>query len=97
MTNVTDTTPNRPAIKFTDGTLSATIWKHTDKNGRTYYPVNLTRRYKDDQGNWKDTDRYLGDELLRMARLAEKAYDYALELQKQDRELAANGNTGIAQ
>ncbi len=76
---------NKPAITFYDGSLRATAWKNTSDKG-TFYRVTLSRRYRDEAGTWHDSDSFSGSELLRIARLAEQAYDYTLNLRRQDRE-----------
>ncbi len=48
------------------------------------YTVQFTRSYRDDQGNYHDSDSYSGSELLRIARLSQKAYDYTAELRDQN-------------
>ena len=80
-------TNQKPAVTFTDGNLQATAWKRTSDKG-TFYQVTLNRRYRDDDG-WHDSSSYSGSELLRIARLAERAYDYTLELRRQDRDNAS--------
>jgi hypothetical protein len=87
-----NTTNNKPIITLRDRGLKASIWRDHDKQGKPYYPVTITRTYKDDQGNYHDTDRLLGDELLRMARLCERAYDIALQYRQQDKQQASMPN-----
>jgi len=92
------TTKNKPIITLRDRSLKASVWRHHDAKGRPFYPVTITRTYKDDEGNYHDTDRLLGDELLRMARLCERAYDMTLEYRQQDRQIdAVTPATGVAQ
>lgn len=80
-------TNNKPALKLTDGRISATVWRNPSpdpKGQKVFYSVQISRAYQDEHGNWKDSDRFSGAELLRVARLAEKAYDAASELRKTD-------------
>lgn len=78
-------TTNKPVQTLRDGSLSAKIWRNpTDKGFR--YSVNLSRVYTDEQGNLKDSDRFSGSELLRIARLAQIAYDEILIHRMQDKE-----------
>jgi hypothetical protein len=83
-------TKNKPETTLRDGTLSATIWRNDGKNGSAFYSVQLNRRYQDQQGNWQDSDRFSGAELLRIARLATQAYETIDGLRQRDREEAAN-------
>lgn len=78
-------TTNKPVQTLRDGSLSATIWKNpTDKGFR--YSVNLSRVYTDEQGTLRDSDRFTGSELLRIARLAQTAYDKVLIHRMEDKE-----------
>ena len=63
--------------------MKATLWKNTSENG-DFYSVQITRTYRDEQGNYHDSDSYSGSELLRVSRLAQKAYDYTADLREQD-------------
>ena len=70
---------NKPTETLRDGSLKATIWRNeTDKGA--FFRVNFSRGYRDDAGNWQDSDSFSGSELLRLARLASKAYDRTNEL-----------------
>ena len=75
---------NQPIETLRDGRLKATIWKNFGDNGN-FYSVNLTRIYQKDNGDWQDSDSFSGTELLRIARLAGKAYDRVNELRASDR------------
>jgi hypothetical protein len=58
------------------GLIRATVWKNTSSNGknagggtpRSWYSVNLVRRYRDDAGEWKDATSFAGlaDVILRL-------------------------------
>ncbi len=77
------TTTNKPAATLRDGRLKATIWKNAGEKG-AYYGVDLTRGYQDANGNWQDSNRFGGTELLRVAHLAAKAYDELAKLRAAD-------------
>ena len=64
----------KPIDTIRDGALKASIWKNTGENG-DYYAVRLTRTWRDEQGEYHDSDRFSPSELLRIARLAGIAYD----------------------
>ena len=85
----TSTTTNKPVQKLRDGALSATIWKNPGKNGTPRYSVNLSRVYEDEHGNLKDSDSFSGNELLRIARLAQIAYDEVLIYRQQNKQAAS--------
>ncbi len=89
MTTSTPTT--QPAGHLRDGTLKATIWKNPTEQGYRY-SVQLQRIYEDRNGTLKNTDRFSGSELLRIARLAQLAYDEVLIQRQQDKQAQANGS-----
>ena len=57
-----------PAHKLRLGLITATIW---DNDG--FYSVDLSRSYKDQQGNWNNTTSYAASDLLNVAKCAERA------------------------
>lgn len=77
------TNTNKPAATLRDGSIKATIWRNFGDSG-TFYSVRIARSYTDEQGHYHDTDSFSGSELLRVARLAGKAYDRANELRAAD-------------
>ena len=77
----------KPAATLRDGSLQASIWKNTSENG-TFYSTTITRSYQTEDGDYKNTNSYSGTELLKLSRLAAKAYDRELELKAADREAA---------
>lgn len=70
---------NRPEITLRDGTLKATIWKRSSDKG-AFYSVELSRFYKDEQDQYQTSHTFSRNELLRISRLAQKAYDAIEEL-----------------
>lgn len=79
---------NQPTDTLRDGSLKATIWKNEGEKG-AFFSVNLSRTYKDDAGNYHDSDSFSGSELLRIAHLASRAYDRISDL----RQAEANGSS----
>lgn len=78
---------NKPQATLRDGALKATIWKNQAENG-TFYSVDLSRTYQDEQGDYHDSHSFSGSELLRIAHLASKAYDQITDLRSADKEPA---------
>lgn len=63
-----------PVQKFSIGNLTANIWENT-ANDRTFYTVDLQRRYKD--GNeWKSTTTLNSADLLNAAKLLTRAENW---------------------
>lgn len=79
------TTTNRPADTIRDGLIEVTIWKNSGKNGN-FYPVTLSNRYKDVNGDYHDSNSFTGADPLRAARLLERGYERANDLRAADRE-----------
>ena len=78
------TTANKPVDRIRDGSLKATIWENEGPKG-TFYSVEFSRTYQDEHGQYKDSRSFSGAELLRISRLAVKAYDRVSALrQSQD-------------
>jgi hypothetical protein len=77
-------TKTPPVETLRDGAIKAAIWRNESENG-VFFGVTFARTYKNGEGNLQDTDSYSGSQLLRLARLAEKAYDRAAKLTKEAR------------
>ena len=75
---------NTPVQSIADGRIKAAIWKNLGEKGN-FYSVTFTRSYRDDRGNWHDTDSFSGTDLLIVGRLAVRAYDAIAELRAADR------------
>jgi len=64
---------SKPAHKLRDGLLQVTIWRNTGDNG-PWYSITYTRSYKNDNGDWKESDSLPADDCLPMAELNREAY-----------------------
>tara|TARA_R110002072_G_scaffold243698_2_gene402894 strand:- start:10307 stop:10579 length:273 start_codon:yes stop_codon:yes gene_type:complete len=78
-----------PVATLRDGAIKATIWSNLGEKG-TFYSVQITRTYKDDQG-YHDTSSFSGSELLRVARLMNIAYDEILIRRNKDKAQRQEG------
>jgi len=57
--------------------LKAAIWRN-EKGDKQFYTVTFTRNYKNANGNFGQSNSYSGTELIRLAKLADRAfYDIA--------------------
>jgi len=72
----------KPINTIRDGALKATIWKNDSEKG-SFYSVDISRTYKQDDV-YKDSHSFSGTELLRVARLANIAYDEIAVLRAND-------------
>lgn len=77
-------TKTRPVETLRDGAIKAALWKNESENG-VFFTVTFARTFKDAEGNLKDADGFSGTQLLRLARLAGKAYDRTAKLTKEAR------------
>lgn len=73
---------NRPADTLRDGSLKATIWRNEGEKG-AYHTVNLSRTYKDDQGNYHDTGSFRAQDMLGLSELSRQAHYRANDLNRE--------------
>lgn len=89
---MTKKTNPQPAKSLRDADIKAAIWKNESENG-PFPSVTFGRTYTDDKtGEVKDSDSFSGSQLLRLARLADKAYDAQAKLRQQWRAEAEDGD-----
>ena len=62
-----------PIKKFRIGLVNATVWKNEVEGGKSFYTVTLQRQYKNSAGEWQAGDSYNHDDLLNLAKVAERA------------------------
>ncbi len=84
MTNQ-NTTANEPIARIKDGLLQIAIWKNETEKGRPFYSTSAVQRtYKDDAGNYHETQSLSASQLLQAGRLYNLAYDKVRELEDGD-------------
>ncbi|MFU1682562.1 hypothetical protein ACM258_08120 [Phaeobacter piscinae] len=59
---------NQPAQKFKIGLFTATVWQNDG-----FSSVDLSRSYKTDTGEWRNTGSFHHSDLLNLAKCAERA------------------------
>lgn len=82
---MTNETKNQPTEMLRDGALKAVIWRNEHEKNGPFFTVNFARTYTDAEGKYHDTDSLSGAQLLRLARLAEKAYDRVTSLRRAEK------------
>lgn len=72
-------TKQKPIKEFRIGGIQIAIWKNeSEKNGGTVvqHSIRIQKRFRDDDGEYRDTNNYFPEELLKLALVATKAYEY---------------------
>ena len=82
---MTTQTKNKPAVTLTDGSLKACIWRNERDGKQARYNVTFSQTYKDSDGQYQDRHSFSGANLLKIAKLAERAYSEAQALQERER------------
>lgn len=59
---------NQPAHKIKLGLITATIW-----NNDGFYSVDVSRSYKNDTGDWRNSASFHHSDLLNVAKCSERA------------------------
>ncbi len=84
---MTNTQKNQPIHTIRDGNIKLVIWKNTGEHG-DYYSYDISRSYKNSQGEYQDT-RSLGErDILRIGPLTLLAYTKTLALRAQEESAA---------
>ena len=75
---------NKPiTIKAARG-VRAKLWRNANKNGE-WLNVSISRIYKDDMGEFQDSQSFSRDDLLHIAFVAQKAFDYIVANDSDDK------------
>ncbi|WP_300057275.1 hypothetical protein [uncultured Roseobacter sp.] len=74
---------NKPLATYRDGRLKATLWQNENRDGDTYYTVNLAKVYEDRHGKLQETSSFSDTEILRIAELGKEARTHALQLKRE--------------
>ncbi len=66
---------NKPEMTIRAGTVRAAIWKNSSDKGDEYFTVSLSRGYKDGD-DWKETNTYNRDDLMKAKVVLDKAVEF---------------------
>jgi hypothetical protein len=80
----------RPAQTIRYGRLKATIWRQESDKG-PWYSVVLARTYRDQAGNWQSSGSFGRDDLLLLAKLADRAHSWIHQQMAKGATSAGNG------
>ncbi len=78
---------NKPTHEIRIGAIKAAIWANDTQNG-TRHNVTFARLYKDDDA-WKESTSFGRDDLLLLAKVADKAHTWIHEQGQQSADKAA--------
>ena len=70
---------NKPIKTFRAGTVTASVWeKKTEVNKKevTFYNVSIVKNYKDDKDEWKQTNNFAREDLVKVALVTNKAIEF---------------------
>ena len=80
----------KPILTIRDGALKASIWENRSDDNKLFHSVTFGRTFTDDAGNAKSASSFTGGDILKLSRLAEKAYDRIAEIRlEQSRQTEA--------
>lgn len=68
-------TKKEPIHKIQRGSVEAAVWENTT-GGRTWHNVQICRRYKTEQGEYREANTYALADLVQVARVAELAEEW---------------------
>lgn len=69
---------NRPVHEVRLGRVRAAIWENDVENGKRHN-VTLSRLYKDDEGEWRDSSSFGRDDLPLVAKVSDLAHTWIFE------------------
>ena len=76
-------TGNKPVHTVRHRSIKAAIWKNDTSNG-PMYNVSVVRSYRDDNGDWKDSQSIGYDDLMNVAALMYEAHAYISSLRAKE-------------
>lgn len=97
MTDQDDETENQTPRPKTvrDGDIKASIWRNEGESG-VFHSTTLARTYEDKDGRLRDTNSFIGTDLLRVAEIARQAYTQSRAMDREARKSAFKEKRGIA-
>jgi len=76
---MTETKGNSPVKEFRAGRIKAAVWRNdVERDGQIVvrHSVTMQKRYRDSDGNWKDSSSFFLNDLPRVEMLMRKAFEY---------------------
>ena len=75
----------KPHARVRIGAVKAAIWQN-QAGDRTRYNVTFSKSYRDADGQWKTTQSFGRNDLLVLAKVADRAHSRIFELQQTEEE-----------
>ncbi len=75
--------PQRPVETLRDGAIKASVWRNEGENG-PYYATSISRTYTHQEGNARDTNSFIGTDLLKVGEIARSAYERTREMRREE-------------
>ena len=69
----------KPIKDFKSGNVQASIWRNeVDKDGQTVvrHSVRIQKQFRDDDGDYKETNYYFRDDIPKLILVAQKAFEF---------------------
>lgn len=80
----------KPIETLRDGSVKAAIWENDSEKGK-FHSVTFSRTYRDKEGNYANSSRFSGADLLKLSKIAEQSYDAVQQYRApQDRNSRSN-------
>lgn len=76
--DVSKTKGNRPVHEVRLGRIRAAIWENEVENGKRHN-VTVSRLYKDDEGEWRDSSSFGRDDLPLLGKVSDLAHTWIFE------------------
>jgi hypothetical protein len=73
------TEKTKPVHKIRLGSISVSIWENARENGKTSYRAVVVKTYRDQKGNWQETNSFRADDLVLVSTVAQRAADWMLD------------------
>ena len=64
--------------------IRAKLWRNANRDGE-WFSVNISRVYKDDAGEFQDSQSFSRDDLLHVAYVAQKAFDHIVTARNEEK------------
>lgn len=85
---------NQPVAKHRDGAIETAVWRRDTDKGPVFN-TERSRSYQDKDGNWQKTHAIPERDLLKAARLDQKAYESIQAIREQGRGQYVERQTGL--